>query len=100
MTTTLPSHEWDLWSTTARLVVTDPARLDEARDIAQHLLARIEAAASRFRSDSELLTLRRDTDGGCALSPELADLVREALRAAELSDGAVDPTVGSALADL
>jgi thiamine biosynthesis lipoprotein len=94
------AHEWDLWSTTARLVVTEPSRLDEARELAIRQLALVELAASRFRADSELLTLGRDGDGGVRVSATLADLLREALRAAERSDGAVDPTVGSALVDL
>lgn len=96
----LPAHQWDLWSTTARLVVTDPALLDAGRDLAQEMLDRIDVAASRFRADSELRNLRRGADGGCHLSPVLADLMGEALRAAELSEGAVDPTVGAALADI
>ncbi len=88
---------WSLWSTTARLVVTDPARLARAREIADEELAAVEQAASRFRSDSEVENLRPGADGTLRVSPVLADLLRTALAAAEVTDGAVDPTVGSAV---
>lgn len=92
--------EWSLWSTRARLVVTDPDQLRAARRLAQWVLADVDRAASRFRDDSELLTLGRDADGGVDLSPTLAGLLRHALDAAELSGGAVDPTVATTLLDL
>lgn len=92
--------DWELWSTTARIVVLDDRMVDRAMRIAEDELQRIERAASRFHAGSELLTLGRDVDGGVDLSPTLATLLRAALRAAEASGGAVDPTVGSALADL
>lgn len=96
----MKARDWELWSTTARLVVLDDHVLDHAMEIADDELDRIEKAASRFHAGSELLTLGRDADGGVDLSPTLATLLRAALRAAEASGGAVDPTVGSALTDL
>lgn len=95
--TTLAAHEWELWSTTARLVVTEPDALAEARVLTDALLADVELAASRFRDDSEIRNLR---PGLNIVSALLADLVREALSAAWVTDGAVDPTVGGALARL
>ena len=100
LTPSLGVQEWPLWSTRARLVVTDPDALLPARRIADEVLADVDRAASRFRPDSELLTLGREADGGIELSPTLADLLRHALDAAELSAGAVDPTVATALVDL
>ncbi len=94
---TLAAHDWELWTSPCRIVVTDPDRLDSALGIADELLAEVEVAASRFRPDSEVLNLRA---GWNDLSPMLADLVREALTAAWLSDGAVDPTVGATLTGL
>jgi thiamine biosynthesis lipoprotein len=99
-TTTAPSTataEWALWSTCARLVVTDPAALPAARAIADDYLKRVDDVANRFREDSEIRTLVRDDDGFVTLSVVLADLVEEALAAAEITDGDVDLTVGSAL---
>ncbi len=94
------THDWDLWSTTARLVVTDPATLPQALILVQEELLAIERAASRFRPDSELMTLVRDADGAAELSPLLAELMEAALTAARESDGAVDPTLGSVLVGL
>jgi thiamine biosynthesis lipoprotein len=93
----MATHDWDQWSSAARLVVTRGSRLDEAVAIARELLEEIDRAASRFRPDSELMTLGRDDDGGVEVSEVLAALLREALEAAAATGGAVDPTVGSAL---
>ena len=94
------AREWDLWSTRARLVVTDPAALDRALLLVDDLLADVEAAASRFRPGSEVSVLRPGPDGTVLVSPVLADLLVEALGAAERTDGAVDPTIGAALSAL
>jgi FAD:protein FMN transferase len=87
-------RRFDLWSTTATVVVTDPRALDSAVDVVRAGLDRVEAACSRFRPDSELAAL---TPGTHRLSPMLADLLGTALDAAEASSGLVDPTVGSAV---
>jgi thiamine biosynthesis lipoprotein len=90
--------QWPVWSTTARLVVTDPARLPAARVIAEDHLAAVDLACSRFRSDSELALLRpgRPTP----VSPLLANLMRKALGAAAFTGGLVTPTLGGALSRL
>jgi len=88
------SHHFELWSTTAGIVVTDPAALATAVEVVRAGLDRVEAACSRFRPDSELAAL---TPGTHRLTPLLADLVGTALDAAEASGGLVDPTVGSAV---
>jgi thiamine biosynthesis lipoprotein len=93
-------RDWELWSSSCRLVVADAAALPGATAIVDEELAHIEQACSRFRLDSELMTLVRDDDGAAELSPLLAELVRAALLAARETDGAVDPTLGSVLAGL
>jgi FAD:protein FMN transferase len=95
---TAATAQWPVWSTTARLVVTDPASLEAARDIAHRQLATVDAACSRFRDDSELSTL--PVGRPVQVSPLLATLVGAALAAAESTDGLVSPTVGGALAGL
>lgn len=89
--------EWELWSTTARLVVTDLGKLDAARTVVDRVLHQVEMAASRFRPDGEILHLTAGDDGTIEVSEMLARLLAKALEAAELSDGCVDPTVGDAL---
>lgn len=80
-----------------RLVVTDPEHLDACSWLLARSLAEVDAACSRFRKDSELVAL--DSAGGLTtpVSPLLADALATALRAARLTKGAVDPTVGSAM---
>ena len=101
MAASLPAaHEWDLWSTRARLVVTEPSTLTAALRLAIAHLTEVDLVASRFRADSEILTLEPDEDGSTAVSPLLADLLRAALTVARQTDGAVDLTVGGTLVDL
>ncbi|MFC4786982.1 FAD:protein FMN transferase [Nocardioides sp. MAHUQ-72] len=94
------ARDWDLWSTRARLVVTEPAAMEQALLLVDDLLAEVERAASRFRPDSEVSTLRPGPDGTVLVSPVLADLLAEALDAARRTDGAVDPTIGATLSAL
>lgn len=89
--------QWDLWSTTARLVVTDPATLPAARVAVEDVTSAVEDACSRFRPDSELARLPLDGHP-VRVSPLLAELVGAGLRAADRTDGAVDPTLGASIA--
>jgi len=88
---------WRALGTLVRLVVTDPPALAQARELLEADLARIDLACSRFRPDSEICALR---GGETQVSPLLAEAIAVALRAAELTDGDVDPTVGAAMAEL
>lgn len=92
--------QWPVWSTTARLIVTDPAVLGEARDIVQAQCSLVEAACSRFRSDSEIHRVAAACGQPLEVSPVLAELLATALEAARRTDGDVDPTLGHALADI
>jgi len=103
------ARDWDLWSTRARLVVTDQAALDPALALVHDLLEEVELAASRFRPDAEVRRLRPDPgdpddpdgpDDSVRISPMLADLLTAALEDAERTGGAVDPTVGATLSGL
>ncbi len=92
--------EWEVWTTTARLVVTEPAALAAAVEIVRDYLSQVDAAASRFRPDSEVCRLAVAIDGRTTPSPLLRELVHAALWAAQTTDGAVDPTLGSVLTSL
>jgi FAD:protein FMN transferase len=89
--------QWSVWSTTARLVVTDPAALDAAREVVTRQLAAVDLAASRFRADSEVRALAAGRGRPMHVSSLLAGLVRAALDAAAWTDGDVDPTLGADL---
>jgi thiamine biosynthesis lipoprotein ApbE len=86
---------WRALGTLVRLVVTEPRCLAEARRLLEADLAAVDLACSRFRADSEICALR--ASGGQQVSPLLAEAIAVALRAAELTDGDVDPTVGAAM---
>ena len=63
-------------------------------------MADVDLAASRFRDDSELAALDRAGGAWTSISPRFTELLAVALRAARLTDGDVDPTVGAALSGL
>ena len=88
---------WTALGCWVHLVVTDRAALESARSMLAADLADLDAACSRFRADSELAALDRAQGRPVRLSPLLANAVEVALRAAELTDGDVDPTVGEAI---
>jgi thiamine biosynthesis lipoprotein ApbE len=88
---------WRALGTSVRLVTTDPALLDSCNLLLARQLAEVDAACSRFREDSELVALDRADGRPVRVSPLLAEALAVALRAAAATDGAVDPTVGSAM---
>jgi thiamine biosynthesis lipoprotein len=83
--------------TTATLVVTDPDALPSARTALDGVLVAVDEACSRFRPDSELMAVNGAPGRAVAVGPVLLDALDVALRAARLTDGVVDPTVGRAL---
>jgi FAD:protein FMN transferase len=80
-----------------RVVVTRPGSLRAAKAAVDEVVAAMDQAASRFRDDSELSLLNASPDREVTISPLLAQAIAAALRGAELSGGAVDPTIGSAI---
>jgi thiamine biosynthesis lipoprotein len=94
---TTDTAQWPVWSTTARLVVTDPDALPAAHRLVRAEVAAVDLAASRFRPDSEVAGLHRAAGRPQRVSPLLAELVAAALTAAERTGGDVDPTVGTAM---
>jgi thiamine biosynthesis lipoprotein ApbE len=91
------SASWRALGTLVQLVVTDPRCLDEARRLLTDDLAEVDLACSRFRADSEICALQMVKGRPARISPLLAEAIAVALRAASLTDGDVDPTVGSAM---
>ncbi|MFN8099913.1 MAG: FAD:protein FMN transferase [Dermatophilaceae bacterium] len=103
LTTSAPAPtatRFDAIGTTNRILVTDPAALIEATAVAKEHLAALDAAVSRFRDDSEVSALAARAAFGpawCFGSPTFTDYLRDGLRAARLTDGLVDPTIGAAM---
>jgi thiamine biosynthesis lipoprotein len=100
MTQSIARDTFAVFGTTATLLLTDEAALPAARRLADTELAAIDLACSRFRADSELSRLNAAGGAAAGISPLLAELIGEALRAARLTAGDVDPTCGGALAAL
>jgi thiamine biosynthesis lipoprotein ApbE len=96
------SASWRAIGTGVHLIVTEPAALGPARRVLHRHLAELDAACSRFRADSEIAALDRapraaGRTGPVRVSPLLAGALGVALRAARVTEGDVDPTVGAAL---
>jgi thiamine biosynthesis lipoprotein len=88
---------WQRWSMSMQIVVTDPDSLAVARREVDAELDTIEAAASRFRPDSEINALAASAGRPTHVSELLADLLGAAMTAARQTDGDVDPTIGATL---
>jgi thiamine biosynthesis lipoprotein len=86
---------WRALGTNANLLVTGD--LDRAREAVEVLLAEVDRTYSRFRPDSELMEVNRRAGETVAISALLARAVGAAIRAAQLTDGLCDPTIGEAL---
>jgi thiamine biosynthesis lipoprotein len=76
-------------------MLTDPASAVVAEALLRADLSELDRVCSRFRADSEIRGLQRCAGTAVTVSPLLADILTTALRAAELTDGLVDPTVGT-----
>jgi len=82
---------------TAVVAVTEPTALAAATLAVEEVVARFDEACSRFRDDSELTALNASAGSPVHVSPLLLEAVEASLRAARVTDGDVDPTVGEAL---
>jgi thiamine biosynthesis lipoprotein len=88
------------FGTFGALLVTRQAAVRMALDILGRELRAVDLACSRFRPDSELATLNRDSGRQHPISLLLAQALAVALRAAAATDGDVDPTCGRSLVQL
>ena len=93
-------HTFRDWSCTMRLVVDDERALRPAAEDLVALLARVDQLASRFRPDSALSVANSRPGKPTPVPALLIDMVDAALAAARETGGAVDPTLGLALAGL
>lgn len=91
---------WRALGTGVHLVVTDPDALTLAHGLLTAQLNALDQVASRFRDDSEVSALARADGEAVPVSTLLLETVTAAIRAARLTDGLVDPTVGAALVRL
>jgi thiamine biosynthesis lipoprotein len=85
---------------TTAVVVVEASAVDEAERLLAAELDAIDRTCSRFRPDSELVRANDAAGRPIPISALFAEAVDVALRAAEQTDGAVDPTVGPSLVAL
>jgi thiamine biosynthesis lipoprotein ApbE len=88
---------WEALGTNVVLRLTDGRSLRSARVAVERELDAIDRACSRFRTDSEIVCVNASPGRVVRVSPLLAEALALALRAADLTAGDVDPTVGSTL---
>jgi thiamine biosynthesis lipoprotein len=88
---------WEALGTSVELLVCDSGELAQAQTIVEHELDAIDRACSRFREDSQLSHVNAHAGRIVETDPLLIEAIDVALRAAELTNGDVDPTVGVAL---
>ena len=86
--------------TDVRLLISEDDGLPDAAEVAaraRQWIERYEACLSRFRPDSELCALNADPRSRVPASSMLRTAILAALRAAKLTGGLVDPTLGTAI---
>jgi thiamine biosynthesis lipoprotein len=88
---------WEALGTSVVVQVNDPAALAQARLLVGRELAAIDRTCSRFRADSDLSRVNGAAGRPVRVDALLLEAVGVALRAAKLTDGDVDPTIGAAL---
>jgi FAD:protein FMN transferase len=88
---------WQALGTSVELLLSDGYALRPARTILERQLEELDRACSRFRTDSELMRVNAAAGRTVRVGSPLIATLDVALRAAELTDGDVDPTVGAAL---
>jgi thiamine biosynthesis lipoprotein len=89
--------KWEALGTSVVLRLAGSTRIEAARVAVERELDAIDRACSRFRPDSELSRVNARAGRSTQVSPLLAQALELGLRAAELTSGDVDPTLGRAL---
>jgi thiamine biosynthesis lipoprotein ApbE len=88
---------WTALGTSVHVIATDADGLSRAITAVGDVLEDVDTAYSRFRQDSELSRLNASAGRTVRVSPLLATAIDAAQRAARLTGGAVDPTIGHAI---
>ena len=97
MSDVTPAVTFPALGTTAALLVDRQVALEPALAVLKSEIDAIDRACSRFRPDSELSAINAAGGRARPASPLFLAAVEVALRAARLTDGLVDPTVGTAM---
>ncbi|HEX6471354.1 MAG TPA: FAD:protein FMN transferase [Streptosporangiaceae bacterium] len=85
-------QSFPLWGGTATVATVEPARLALARATVDRVVAAVDVACSSYRDDSELARVNAAAGHAVPVGGLFVQVVRAAIRAAELTNGMVDPT--------
>jgi thiamine biosynthesis lipoprotein len=83
--------------TGVRVITVEPAALDSSLAAVEQVLAGIDQTCSRFRADSEITQLNQAAGRPTRVSPLLFSAIETSVRVSRMTEGAVDPTVGTAM---
>ena len=97
MTAVGASARWRALGTSVVVIASDPRELTGAAAKVRDVLDQVDRACSRFRDDSELCAVNAAGGSRVPVSRLFVRATRCALRAARLTDGDLDPTIGSSL---
>ena len=89
--------QWEALGTSVVLRVTSANALPVARELVERELAAIDRTCSRFREDTDLMRVNRAGGRPVRVDALLIEALGVAMRAAQLTEGDVDPTLGAAL---
>ena len=92
-------RRWNALGSTAVLWAPE-IRIEAAVAAARRQIAAVDRAANRFDASSELSRINAAAGRRCQISACALDALRLAIDAAELTGGAVDPTVGQTMREL
>ncbi len=91
------AHSFAALGTTAVVLGEDPLDVAPAVAAVRREVAAMDAAASRFRPDSDLSRVNAAAGTWVSVGARFLDALEVALHAARSTDGVVDPTIGQAL---
>jgi FAD:protein FMN transferase len=91
------SASFPAFGSTALVVTSEGEQLTASVAVVQGIVDAFDHACSRFRDDSEISALNRFGGRPMRVSPLFLEAVQAGLRAASLTDGDVDPSLGAAL---
>ncbi|MEE2033932.1 FAD:protein FMN transferase [Rhodococcus chondri] len=90
----ISSNQWWGWGEDIALAVTESAALARAEVLVKSVIAETEAACDLRRGDAEIHAVNLGQGTPVQVSPRLSALLRSALWAARMTDGAVNPLAG------
>src|ERR1039457_246762 len=92
-----PSAAWAALGTTVAVLTNDHKELAVAEEVVRRYLGEVDRTCSRFRDDSELTRVSSARGLPTHISPLFMRAAKCALRAARLTDGDLDPTIGTSI---